>query len=188
MKKSALLSFVLIIIYSSCSIEKRHYMSGFYISYKSKPEVRNDIPETLAVVASNKDSLSAEKKFAKIRIKEEKYLPEVSAKVLPEQAFLKKEFMDHRRFVCGTKGFISKNKTNREKRNRDDGKKPNLFALSGFVLSFFVPIVGLAFSIIGLVQIKNNPDKYWGKGFAIAGIIIDLLAILIVFAIVFLFL
>lgn len=55
----------------------------------------------------------------------------------------------------------------------------NGMAIAGFVCSFFVAILGLIFSIIGLNQIKRKAadtgveDK--GKGLAVAGIIISVL-------------
>lgn len=47
----------------------------------------------------------------------------------------------------------------------------NAMAIAGFVCSFFVAIVGLVLSIIGLNQIKRTGEK--GRGLAIAGIIIS---------------
>lgn len=47
----------------------------------------------------------------------------------------------------------------------------NGFAVAGFVCSFFTSIIGLVFSIIGLMQIKKRGGK--GKGLSIAGIIIS---------------
>lgn len=47
----------------------------------------------------------------------------------------------------------------------------NTYALVGFILSFFIAILGLIFSIMGLQEAnKHNGDR---KGFAIAGIIIS---------------
>ena len=48
----------------------------------------------------------------------------------------------------------------------------NGMAIAGFVLSFFIPILGLIFSIIGL---KKASECNSGRGLAIAGIIISLL-------------
>lgn len=61
-------------------------------------------------------------------------------------------------------------------------KRLNGFSLAGFIVSLFfwlgefgflVMIVGLTLSIIGVVQCKNAPDQYKGKGFGIAGIVIS---------------
>lgn len=46
----------------------------------------------------------------------------------------------------------------------------NGFAIAGFVLSFFVSLLGLIFSIIGL---KKSKECNSGRGLAIAGIIIS---------------
>jgi hypothetical protein len=51
-------------------------------------------------------------------------------------------------------------------------------ALVGFVMSFFHPTMGLIFSIIGMCQIKNTNEP--GKGFALAGIIISAVMLLLV--------
>ena len=50
-------------------------------------------------------------------------------------------------------------------------QKTNTLALVGFILSFFVPIVGLILSIIGKKQIKETGEG--GNGLATAGIIIS---------------
>ena len=51
-------------------------------------------------------------------------------------------------------------------------KELNPFALISFILSFLFPPLGLVFGIIALVQISKN-ERYKGKGFAIAGVIIS---------------
>lgn len=53
-----------------------------------------------------------------------------------------------------------------------DHQKSNGMATAGFVLSFFVPLLGIIFSVIGLSKSK---DAGKGKGLAIAGIIISIL-------------
>lgn len=52
----------------------------------------------------------------------------------------------------------------------------NTFAIVGFVLAFFQPVLGLIFSCIGYSQSTKRPEK--GTGLAIAGIIISIIAIL----------
>lgn len=47
----------------------------------------------------------------------------------------------------------------------------NGMAIAGFVCSFFIPLLGLIFSIIGLNRSKNMYGK--GRGLAIAGIVIS---------------
>lgn len=51
--------------------------------------------------------------------------------------------------------------------------KTNVLSIVGLIFAFFVPLVGLICSIIGLVQAKKKGDR--GKGLAIAGIIISVI-------------
>lgn len=53
--------------------------------------------------------------------------------------------------------------------------KWNGLAIAGFVCSFFISIVGLILSIIGLNQTKERGEK--GHGLALAGIIISCVSI-----------
>jgi hypothetical protein len=59
-------------------------------------------------------------------------------------------------------------------------KRLNVCALLGFIFSFFIPIVGIILSAIGWKQCDKNPDKYKGKGLAIAGYWISFLTIMII--------
>lgn len=52
----------------------------------------------------------------------------------------------------------------------------NGMAVAGFICSFFVPLLGLIFSIIGMNKAKNLAGK--GHGWALAGIIISCVGIL----------
>lgn len=53
--------------------------------------------------------------------------------------------------------------------------KMNTLALVGFILSFFISLVGLVLCVIGLSQINSANGTQTGKGLAIAGIIIGAL-------------
>jgi len=69
----------------------------------------------------------------------------------------------------------------------------NTFALVGFLCSifalvsvFFIPIVsllacvlGVVFSAIALKEIKRNPESFYGKGLAVAGLVLGILMFLI---------
>ncbi len=59
--------------------------------------------------------------------------------------------------------------------NNNNGTS-NGMATAGFVLSFFVPLLGLIFSILGLKKVKETSA---GKGLATAGIIISSIALFI---------
>lgn len=55
----------------------------------------------------------------------------------------------------------------------------NSMAIAGFVCSFFIAILGLIFSILGLVKINQTKEK--GRGLAIAGIVISVLSMIFTF-------
>ena len=59
--------------------------------------------------------------------------------------------------------------------NNNNGTS-NGMATAGFILSFFVPLLGLIFSILGLKKVKETNK---GKGLSIAGIIISSIALFI---------
>jgi len=78
-------------------------------------------------------------------------------------------------------------------------RKTNSFAVTGLILGIlsitgglccfghlFI-ILALVFSIIGLVQIKNNPEIYEGKGIAIAGLVLSILGLIFWIGLIFLF-
>ena len=58
--------------------------------------------------------------------------------------------------------------------------KNNGLAVAGFITSLLCcSPVGLGLSIAGLMQINKEPQKYLGKGFAVAGIIISAIGLLV---------
>lgn len=65
-------------------------------------------------------------------------------------------------------------------------KQTNILAILGLIFAFFLPLVGLVLSIIGLVQAKKLND---GKGIAIGGIIASAIFFVlhIIFIIAFIF-
>jgi hypothetical protein len=78
-------------------------------------------------------------------------------------------------------------------------RKTNSFAVTGLILGIlsvtgglccfghlFI-ILSLVFSIIGLVQIKNNPEIYEGKGIAIAGLVLSIVGLIFWLGLIFLF-
>lgn len=60
--------------------------------------------------------------------------------------------------------------------NNNSNEKTNVLAIIGFILSFFVAIVGLILSILGL---RESSKTNRGKGLSIAGIIISCIQIII---------
>ena len=68
--------------------------------------------------------------------------------------------------------YSSTSEINDDKRKSSEGESSfDTFAIVGFVLTFFIPIVGLIFSISGMKSTKN-------KGFAIAGVILNSIIVL----------
>ena len=68
--------------------------------------------------------------------------------------------------------YSSTSEINDDKRKSSEGESSSdTFAIVGFVLTFFVPIVGLILSILGMKSTKN-------KGFAIAGVILNSIIVL----------
>lgn len=59
--------------------------------------------------------------------------------------------------------------------NNENNKRTNTISIVGFILSFFIGIIGLILSIIGL---KKSKEYNSGKGLSIAGIIISTLNII----------
>lgn len=74
---------------------------------------------------------------------------------------------------CANCGSSNEAVTKVETTDNNGGQVSNGMATAGFVLSFFVPVLGLIFSIIGL-----NKAKYLngaGKGLAKAGLILSII-------------
>lgn len=85
--------------------------------------------------------------------------------------------LDDRAIMCPKCGVALTQAT-----NASDGSS-NGMAIAGFILSFFIPLLGLIFSIIGLKRSKETNN---GKGLSIAGIIIScvLMVITLIFGII----
>lgn len=61
----------------------------------------------------------------------------------------------------------------------------NGFAIAGLICAFFIPILGLIFSCIGLNRSKKMNGE--GKGVSIAGIVISVLAIVLIVVVVIIY-
>ena len=59
----------------------------------------------------------------------------------------------------------------------EGGGGTNVWAIVGFVCAFFLPLLGIIFSLIALSQIKKTGEK--GRGLALAGLIIGIITLLI---------
>lgn len=83
--------------------------------------------------------------------------------------------MDKDATFCANCGQPVKGETKVEKVEVESSDAPasNGMATAGFILSFFVPVLGLIFSIIGLK--KSNEMNGAGRGFAKAGLILSII-------------
>ncbi|MFI5164217.1 MAG: hypothetical protein ACHQHP_03100, partial [Bacteroidia bacterium] len=113
-----------------------------------EPQREIDSAETSAFSAVNNSSVK--------NILTEKSKPKIAQVVFRNDTLPKKSESDLRK----------------DKKSERKNKKNSPYALlSAFSLLFIIPIIGLIFTCLGFKQIKKRPDKYKGKGFAIAGII-----------------
>ena len=79
--------------------------------------------------------------------------------------------LDDRAIMCPKCGVALTQTT-----NASNGSSSNGMAIAGFILSFFIPLLGLIFSIIGLKRSKETNN---GKRLSTAGIIISCITMVI---------
>ncbi len=79
--------------------------------------------------------------------------------------------LDDRAIMCPKCGVALTQAT-----NASNGSSSNGMAIAGFILSFFIPLLGLIFSILGLKRSKETNN---GKGLSTAGIIISCITMVI---------
>ena len=79
--------------------------------------------------------------------------------------------LDDRAIMCPKCGVALTQTT-----NASNGSSSNGMAIAGFILSFFIPLLGLIFSILGLKRSKETNN---GKGLSTAGIIISCITMVI---------
>ena len=79
--------------------------------------------------------------------------------------------LDDRAIMCPKCGVALTQTT-----NASNGSSSIGMAIAGFILSFFIPLLGLIFSIIGLKRSKETNN---GKGLSTAGIIISCITMVI---------
>jgi hypothetical protein len=183
MKKIKTLSIsimLLLVIGSSCSLEKRIHRTGYHIDW---PNNNARIPHKEVTVQHQVKNLNTLSAIDKHRFHETQ--PR-SFKTLSLTAESRKENrLDQSKIQSNTSTIATTKNTEKEKENeviRKDRKKEHkpkprkdLWAIAGFVLSFLGPIsiFGIIASLISLYRIKKNP-KLGGKGLALAGLIIGI--------------
>lgn len=75
--------------------------------------------------------------------------------------------------VCAHCGRSLRKTTTQSTRVVDNESKSNGFAIAGFILSFFMPTLGLIFGCLGLSKSKKTDDS--GRGLSIAAIVISII-------------
>jgi hypothetical protein len=191
----AILSFLML----SCSVQKRQYMSGYYVSWKKNKAGQNVNPEkelkpltNVAEIAPEDQTMQKEKTSDAVAsankndiaiTTERSKLPLIHRDAAGSD--IKKS--DSRKF-----SFIP----NLKPKALREGGTYNGFAIASMVLgilalvtyygAFVFGVLAIIFGAIALKRIRNNPDQK-GRGMAIAGLIcgiVALTAMLIVFTLI----
>ena len=66
----------------------------------------------------------------------------------------------------------------------NEGKEVNTNAILGLIFGYIFAPIGIIFCLIALSQINKNPEKYTGKGLAVAGLVIAIIEIIAIIALV----
>lgn len=186
--KNLLFAIASIALLNSCSIEKRHYRSGYYFNNteKNKSEIRDEIvkqSEPTKSVIENKivinepEDLEDANLFASINEAEPLYIEK-------PQPLNYSQVKNHKE---QNESFKAELKNGYKKIKSDNDKRMSGMAVAGFIVSLLglflfgilMGLIGIIFSAIGLAKINKNQDKFKGKGLAVAGLIIGIIDILV---------
>jgi hypothetical protein len=195
----ALALIVITVLFSSCSLEKRQYTSGYYIDWNSKKtsskQIENNVFQTEKIA---KQSIS--KAIAPIYNIASESISTCNASIDSD----KKQIISTKRKITetGQRKIYRDNPLKvgeikiSDNPKQDQPARLNIWSLLGFILSVLgVPlvlfigvgaipgIVGIVFSIIGLIQCKKHSDEFRGRDLAIAGLTLGIVAF--VFGIIF---
>lgn len=175
MKKIFILKFVLISLitgffFTSCTLEKRRFKSGYYVNWKSNQELLSKD------FSFSKDEvvLKKTKALETLNFTENLKTQKVNAPVLI--SFFKKNKNEKENIENQTKSYIQehkhkfalKQKGNKFKKITAFGNpeypKINLLGLASliFLLTGFLGILSFPMAIIAIRQFKKNPGKYKG--------------------------
>ena len=201
-KLFSLVGLSLLFMLASCTMDKRVYTSGYHVEWKkdrqesarheavnnyttsSLEKVEVNLPEKSTEMSDRVDSSVTTSGSNNTSTQKAQHN---SSNKISVVSSISKDQTDQ-----NTKVMVGQAKGNA--RRHGDGPKMNPFALIGFILFMLslLPIVvsilfwpvGLIFSIIGLVQINRNPDRWRGKGLAKAVIIIAIIELLLALLII----
>lgn len=195
MKKQRLVGIVLILLIftiSSCTLTKRHYQPGYHVEWHLGKKMSNFQPEQV----KDDDLLSVQKPEA--------YYPEIDEPdlIASENSNLRLDYYittDSKKLELEPQKLSGvESKSNIESGSQILSKKslakkettePVIhwtagaalgLGILGFIVPFFPCIAAIVFGIIALNKINSEPDKFKGRGMAIAGIILGVLGIIFI--------
>ena len=228
---------MILVLFSSCSMEKRHYNSGYHIDWKkdqkSVQEVepkKNDLRtedqdlsfhsntagvEPASLIPVRTDVRRAEEQFINVAVDKCDLIvlqngteikavihkvgdSEIIYKICPENKDGKYSIQKSKVFMIryqngkndtiNIKKEITENLPDTAARIENKQKQPELDtnALISFLSALLIPFVyftapvAIIFGFISLSRIRRSDGKLKGRGLAIAGIVLGLLAILVV--------
>lgn len=195
-QKTSIITLVFLVILTSCSVEKRHYMSGYNFDWKkgksgviskegdmqitsniendteSNP-VRTDISEEVLTASANKEQQivlpqKAKTNFALIDN------PLQSFKKEKAKPTFKSEFKK------GLKILEAPNDEPKTHGLAVAGMILGILSLVTFYGAFLFGLLAIIFGAVAISKIKANPNKYKGKGMAKAGLICGIIAIAVI--------
>jgi hypothetical protein len=201
----AALVFCSTVLFNSCTVQKRIHNSGYHISYSkslansNNKDVISAVSSKVDVIKSNEDEelLVAEIKEvsdvfssnAIVKVKNSKKVEETLTVLNNESSSLVKESISGEPIQLVREIIDHKVDAKRLNLDGDRNYEPTVHwgAVAGFICSilgiFFAGIIlgllGVIFSSIALSKVNEQPERYSGKGLAIAGIIIGVVVLLL---------
>lgn len=200
---------VLMLVFSSCTMEKRVYSSGYHIDWnKSKQN-----PSAQKLANNYNENKTKQNEILTVEEPKNSINTFENTESMPDEVITAS--VDHKQIILPSKeknNLLSSNKLNTSASKptfksefkegmklilaNEDETKVHYFAITGFITSllgiflfgFILGVIAIIFSAIGLTKIKNEPTKWTGKGMAIAGLIIgivEIIAWLIILALLF---
>lgn len=190
-------------------IQKRKYQKGYHLNIKKRSDFdRNSIQAEKTPEDSFTESLRAEipektvePMLKESTVKESKLKPETTLEKSTGNREVDKSIdnfsgddlnasTEENAEINFKKKIDSKNRIESQPQDYYAAKRLNIFALLSFIFAILsIFIFGLAFGIaavvlgiMGIMQIEKNPDAYKGKGFAIVGLIIGIIAVAVMLA------
>lgn len=207
MKSIKQLSFIglaIMLVLTSCTMEKRVYMSGYHIEWKKskhKPDRQELANHDNAKQTEQNQTVTVEQSEAATNTVDNSFVPTVTednitASVDNQQTILPQKEKNNL-FSSHKVKTVDEEKQNKPSFKSEfkkgakiilanaDEPRTNGMALTGFICSLvglflfglILGVLAIIFSAIGLGEINKDKTKWKGKGLAIAGLIIGIVDI-----------